>query len=97
MEELSAHGTVWDPCCKRCGSSMSWEECWQCGGDGYYGHDCGDDCCVCLHPEEDKPCQMCNEDGGYWRCVSTPEWCEKNPLKGNEKTERSEVEWVRVK
>ena len=33
--------------------------CEQCGGDGLYGHECGEDCCVCLHPEDNKSCDLC--------------------------------------
>ena len=39
------------------------EECEQCGGDGVYGHDCGEDCCACLYPEENRPCDVCNGSG----------------------------------
>lgn len=47
-----------------------WVECWQCGGDGYYGHDCGDDTCCCLDPEENERCDICNGKGGWRTCRS---------------------------
>lgn len=42
-----------------------WRECWQCGGEGLYGHDCGDDCCCCLNPEENMICDICDGEGGW--------------------------------
>jgi hypothetical protein len=38
------------------------ECCWSCHGEGYY-HDCGEDTCCCLNPEEDD-CFPCEECGG---------------------------------
>ena len=29
-----------------------WVDCWQCGGEGWFGHDCGEDTCCCLDPED---------------------------------------------
>jgi hypothetical protein len=49
-------------------------ECWNCGGEGYAGHDCGEDCCVCAEPEENVRCDICRGKGGWWRCYTcTPE------------------------
>jgi hypothetical protein len=39
------------------------EECWNCGGTGLVGHDCGEDTCMCLQPEENVTCDVCNGDG----------------------------------
>lgn len=47
-----------------------WCECWQCGAAGVYGHDCGEDCCVCLYPEDNERCDICNGAGGWWRCYT---------------------------
>lgn len=41
-------------------------ECLDCGGSGGY-HDCGEDCCACLEPEDDRPCSTCDGKGG-WNC-----------------------------
>jgi hypothetical protein len=38
------------------------ETCGACDGEGYY-HDCGEDTCCCLNPEEDD-CFPCEECGG---------------------------------
>lgn len=37
--------------------------CWQCDGEGYTHHDCGEDCCVCLHPEDNVRCYVCMGQG----------------------------------
>ncbi|MDZ4344451.1 MAG: hypothetical protein U1E51_18675 [Candidatus Binatia bacterium] len=51
-----------------------WCECWQCGGEGVAGHDCGEDCCCCLNPEDNVRCDICQGKGGWPRCYScTPE------------------------
>ncbi len=45
---------------------MEWIECENCGGEGFVGHDCGEDCCCCLDPEDNVPCDVCGGKGGYW-------------------------------
>lgn len=72
------------PRCARCGSDTEWLECYLCGGEGVDGHDCGDDTCCCLNPEDDVECDVCEGDGGWMRCISEAEWCQANPLSGNE-------------
>lgn len=39
------------------------EECDACGGDGVSGHDCGEDTCCCLNPDDNITCQTCNGTG----------------------------------
>lgn len=78
--------------CGRCGSSIAFDECWQCGGSGYYGHDCMEDSCCCEFPDEDEICDICNADGTFPHCLSSPEWCEAHPLPGREKTPRNTPE-----
>lgn len=38
-------------------------ECGDCGGTGLDGHDCGEDTCCCLHPEDNVTCETCNGSG----------------------------------
>lgn len=49
-----------------------WVDCWACFGEGYF-HNCGDDTCVCLHPETQDmdPCEECEGKGG-WRVGCEP-------------------------
>lgn len=56
--------------CKLCGSSIDWEECWNCGGSGYSHHDCGEDCCCCFYPEDNVECDICDGKGGWHVCIS---------------------------
>lgn len=83
--------------CARCGSSADYVHCEYCSGLGLDGHDCGDDCCVCLHPEENVPCDICRGRGGWYLCLSSPEWCKANPLPGRENVPREAIEWFLVK
>jgi hypothetical protein len=53
--EQTIDDTEWEP----------WETCWDCAGDGYIGHDCGEDCCACLHPEDNVMCSTCDGEGGW--------------------------------
>lgn len=38
-------------------------ECDDCGGTGFNGHDCGEDTCCCLNPEENVECGRCDGEG----------------------------------
>lgn len=71
-----------EPSCECCGSSMMWEDCEYCD-EGYDGHECGEDTCCCLYPEENMVCQICEGKNGWWRCLSSPEWCESHPLENS--------------
>lgn len=46
--------------------NADWQECWNCS-DGFTGHDCGEDCCACLEPEDNVICDICDGDGGWER------------------------------
>ena len=45
-------------------------DCWQCGGEGFSHHDCGEDCCACLYPEDNVRCDICYGKGGYRVCLT---------------------------
>lgn len=85
-------GRQWDCSCARCGSSVDWTACDQCE-DGYSYHDCGEDCCACLDPEPNVPCDLCHGAGGWWQCLSSGAWCAANPLPGRADMPRGHVEW----
>jgi len=46
-------------------------DCWNCGDEGYSHHDCGEDCCCCLWPEDNVVCDICNGKGGWKREVES--------------------------
>ena len=93
--EMYAPGLEIDCQCARCGSSVDSERCDWCV-DGFDGHDCGEDCCPCLYPEDNVPCQVCRGRVVFHRCMSSPEWCEANPLPGRENVKHGEIEWFTV-
>jgi hypothetical protein len=78
--------------CARCGSSILFEGCSNCGGEGVTGHDCGEDSCCCADPEDNVSCDICHGSGAFAICLSSPIWCETHPLPGREKVERSTPE-----
>lgn len=73
--------------CARCGSGATWADCESCGGGGYAGHDCGEDSCCCLHPEDNVKCDFCRGHGGRYHCGSSLDWCQAHPLPGREQIE----------
>lgn len=80
------------PYCARCGGSAEYETCENCGGEGTDGHECGEDCCACLHPEDNVPCDICDGEGGWLVCVNGVDWCQANPLPGHENVKRGAFE-----
>lgn len=93
--EMIESGLEIDLQCARCGSSVLSEPCEYCE-DGYDGHDCGEDCCPCLYPEDNRECQYCDGTGTWRLCMSSREWCLANPLPGRHRVDRGEVEWFTV-
>lgn len=83
-------GEINDDCqCARCGSSCYFEDCDACGGEGFVwgediasGYDFG-----WIDEDETYPCQACRGKGGWWRCISSREWCQANPMPGREGVE----------
>lgn len=90
-------GREWDCQCARCGSSLSFEQCEHCGGEGLDGHDCGEDTCCCGAPDVDNvECNVCLGRGSFPVCLSSAEWCQANPLPGRERFQRNTPEWFLV-
>lgn len=54
--------------CLTCHAELQWRTCWDCGGERYTHHDCGEDCCVCLEPEDSVRCDTCHGKGGWKQC-----------------------------
>lgn len=89
-------GKEYDCQCARCGSSADVEDCTGCV-DGMDHHDCGEDCCMCMYPEDNVPCDICDGMGHWYQCLSSYEWCNANPLKGREEVPRGKIEWYEIK
>jgi len=61
------------PWCSDCeATELTWVHCETCE-DGLDGHDCGEDSCCCLHPEENVACGICHGRGGWWTCATCNE------------------------
>ena len=43
----------------------AWRRCWNCGGEGFSSHDCGEDTCCCIDPEDNVVCDVCGGKGGW--------------------------------
>lgn len=43
-----------------------WRTCWQCAGELFVDHDCGEDVCCCAFPEDNVTCDLCDGDGGWY-------------------------------
>ena len=56
-----------DPYCPICEASLLWEDCDECGGDGYYY----DECCGWCDVGETVVCDQCRGFGGWYRCTDT--------------------------
>lgn len=59
--------------CKCCEKAA--EDCWNCGGDGYSSHDCGEDSCCCLDPHDNVRCDICRGRGYTMVCLGS---CDEN-------------------
>lgn len=80
-------GHPWDECqCARCGSSAYPVNCWDCGGEGgRIGEDIGRAYDFgWIVDTAWYVCRTCKGKGGHWRCCSSREWCEANPMPGRE-------------
>ena len=74
----------WECQCARCGSSLGFEICDACGGDGFVEEEDYD---------EIERCGQCNGKQGYSFCLSSDEYCDENPMEGREDVKGSTPEW----
>jgi hypothetical protein len=87
-------GREWDCQCARCGSSIHWETCGACGGDGItapgelYQEDP-----LWYGPEDYEPCRQCDGEASWGICMSSREWCEAHPQPGRGDVKRGAIEW----
>jgi hypothetical protein len=90
-------GRQWDCQCARCGSSLEWEPCGACGGEGItapgelYELDP-----LWYSPDDYSECHQCGGDAAYQFCVSSPEWCEAHPIIGRESIASGTPEWFAI-
>ena len=93
-EDHPYDGRTWDCQCARCGSSVESEPCGACAGEGItapgelYEQDP-----LWYDVDDYETCSQCGGQGAYLFCISSPEWCEANPLPGRENIKRGQIEW----
>ncbi len=55
------------PTHNNCLDCARWEAekviCWKCGGSGLTHHDCGEDTCCCVDPQDNVDCDICDGEG----------------------------------
>lgn len=54
--------------CEKHQQQKWWVDCWNCGGEVFVDHDCGEDICCCLHPQDNVLCDICEGAGGFLIC-----------------------------
>jgi hypothetical protein len=90
-------GRRWECQCARCGSSVEWNHCGACGGEGITGPgELYEEDPLWYDMDDYAPCAHCNGDASWGICLSSPEWCEANPIPGREDVQRGTVEWFPV-
>lgn len=96
IQPLPPHdANEWDCQCARCGSSCDSQQCEECLGDGFVECDEWDD--EIGDGDGFEKCPDCIGNPVRYRCMSSPEWCEANPMPGRELVERGQVEWFVVR
>lgn len=90
LRELPKDPWDYDTQCARCGSSLRFEACEMCDGEGWIEgtrH---------YHVVEHLGCPSCRGERCFPICLSSEEFCQSNPLPGREGEKRSTPEWFKV-
>lgn len=90
-------GKQYDCQCARCGSSIEWEQCCACGGEGITGPgELYEEDPLWYDIDDYEPCHECDGHGSWGVCLSSPEWCNANPLPRREDVKRGTIEWYLI-
>ncbi len=57
-----------EPACKHCYMSQFWEDCWNCGGEGYF--ELYDEDPIYYDEDDTETCETCRGKGGYYLCFN---------------------------
>ena len=76
--------------CARCGSSCDSDDC-ECVDLCYLDEDGNE-----TDDYDYDECDVCDGWRYIMQCMSSPEWCEANPLPGREGVERGKIEWFTI-
>lgn len=87
-------GRSWDVQCARCGSSIYFEVCGACDGEGITGPgELHEEDPLWYDPDDFEPCRQCGGEASWGICMSAPDWCEAHPLDGRNAIKRGQLEW----
>lgn len=90
-------GRRWECHCARCASSMEFEDCGSCGGEGITGPGELHEQDPLWYDEGDyEICHQCGGAGGWLLCMARAEWCNRHPLPGRIEIASSTTEWFCV-
>ena len=90
-------GKEYDCQCARCGSSVEWEQCGACGGEGITGPgELYEQDPLWYDPDDYETCHQCGGEASFPSCISSDEWCKAHPKKGREEIESGTPEWFVV-
>jgi hypothetical protein len=90
-------GDDWECQCARCGSSIQFDPCASCGGDGWtepgelYEQDP-----LWYDQNDTEACPDCDGEGSFAICISSRRWCQTHASVGRGKYPRHTVEWFHV-
>jgi hypothetical protein len=87
-------GRDWECQCARCGSSLSWETCSSCGGEGITGAGELHEMDPLWYDQDDyEVCHECDGESSFPFCLSSGEWCNANPMEGRQDISSGTPEW----
>jgi len=90
-------GRRWDCQCARCGSSLYWEQCGRCGGEGITAPgELFEEDPLWYDQEAYEACHQCDGEGSWPLCCSGYDWCLFNPLPGRIEIPSGTPEWFEV-
>lgn len=90
-------GGEWECQCARCGSSVEFDSCNRCGGDGWTAiGELYEEDPLWYDVDDIRPCYDCGGECGWYFCISSTEYCEAHPLPGREQTPRGTIEWFKL-
>lgn len=90
-------GREWECQCARCGSSLTWESCGACGGEGSTGvGELYEEDPLWYDPDDTEPCHQCGGECAWPVCLSSSEWCETHVLEGRTGIDSGTPEWFVV-
>lgn len=93
LQECPRDGREYDTQCARCGSSLVFEACETCNGEGEVEYDCDP---LEELDDGDSTCPDCEGERCFPVCLASEQWCMAHPLEGRALVERSTPEYFAI-